>query len=149
MFGKFGVLAIIVHSHSWLLSNMIRVACYGTKYGSLFISSFFIIMKCTNTIPVVHAELYLLLEMYWWTGPVTCVQLSICPPWLKTIYEPVLLKVSGHFWQLESENTINWISDLMPAFLKRVYRGSFSILAYYFNPKFLISLIYLKKCNKP
>ena len=37
----------------------------------------------------------------------------------------------------------------MLSYLKMTDRGEFSILAYYFNPKVLSSLMYLKKCTKP
>ena len=36
---------------SYLLSTIIRGACYGTTYGFLFISSLFRILKCANSIP--------------------------------------------------------------------------------------------------
>ena len=63
------------------ISNIMRGSCNRTTYGSLFISSLFRIMKCENSIPVVHAALYSLSGLYWSTEPVTCVKLSIGPPW--------------------------------------------------------------------
>ena len=42
------------------ISTIIRGACYGTTYGSLFRNSFFSILKCARAIHVVNDALYLL-----------------------------------------------------------------------------------------
>ena len=60
-----------------LISNIIRGACYGTTYVSLFNNSLFSIMKCARSIPVVHASFYSLSELCWETGPGTSMQWSI------------------------------------------------------------------------
>ena len=132
-----------------LPSNIMRGACSGTTYGSLFNNLLFIILECARSIPAVHAALYSLSVLYLATVPVTCVQWSIGTPWSNTIYALLLLPVYGQSWQIQSCNTVNWFSVSMMSCLNRSDRGTSSILAEYFNPKFLLSLIYLNKCTKP
>ena len=57
-----------------LISNIMRGDCSETTSGSLLISSFFRMMKCTNYISEVNAEIYSLSEMDWATGTETYVQ---------------------------------------------------------------------------
>ena len=58
-----------------------RGACYGTIYGFLFNNLLVSILKYSRSIPEVHAVFYSLSELYWSTGPGTCLQWSIGPPW--------------------------------------------------------------------
>ena len=51
-------LPLLATHTAYFISNIMRCACSGTTYGSLFISSLFSIMKCDNAIPVVHDTLY-------------------------------------------------------------------------------------------
>ena len=50
---------------AYFISNIMRGACSGTKYGSLFIGSLFRILKCARDIPELHAALYSLSAFYW------------------------------------------------------------------------------------
>ena len=47
-----------------LLSNIMRVDCYGTTAGSLFDNSLFSILKFDIAIPAVHAVFYSLSALY-------------------------------------------------------------------------------------
>ena len=69
-----------------LTSNIIRGACYETTPGSLFNNSWFIIPIWARAITAVNDPLYSISELYWATGPGTCVQLSICTLWFKKIW---------------------------------------------------------------
>ena len=60
-----------------MLPNIMRGACSGTTYGSLFRNSLFIILKRDRDIPAVHAEFYSLLAIYLVNEPGKCVKLSI------------------------------------------------------------------------
>ena len=62
-----------IHSDDFI-SNIIRGACFGTTYGSLFITSFFRMMKCAKAITAVNPALYSLSELYFATVPGTCVK---------------------------------------------------------------------------
>ena len=64
---------LAIHAADFL-SNIMRGACLGTKYGSLFIRSLFSIMKCAKSIPEVHIALFSLSVLLWSTGPVTFVK---------------------------------------------------------------------------
>ena len=66
---------------SGLLSNIMRGACYRTMYVYLFNNSLFIILKFDIAILDVHTAFYSLSSPYLETGPGTCIQLSIGPPW--------------------------------------------------------------------
>ena len=65
----------------YLISNIIISACSGTIYGYLFANSFFSILSCSGSIPVVHATLYSLSTLDWATLPGTCIQWSISTTW--------------------------------------------------------------------
>ena len=111
------------------LYNIIRGACFGTIYVSLFIYSIFRILKCTRDSPSVHASLYSISVIYCETVTGTCIQLSIGSPWSIIIYSPVLLPVYGHSCHMESDNSTNWFSDLILAYLNRSYRSACYILS--------------------
>ena len=58
------------------------------------------------------------------------------------------MTLSGQSFQMESESIINCFSDLMIVCLKSPYICALSLLAYYVNPKLLLSLMYLNTCTK-
>ena len=51
------LLTLLAIHTAYLLSNIMRGACYGTTYVSLLVNSFFIILKCARSIPEVRSEL--------------------------------------------------------------------------------------------
>ena len=62
-----------------LLSNIMRGYCSGITSESLFMISFFIILKCARDIPALHDVLYLLSVLDLATGPKICIKWPIGP----------------------------------------------------------------------
>ena len=113
---------------SYLISYIIIWSDSGTIPGSLFNNSWIKIMIFAKAIPLVHAVFYFICTLDWATCSVICVPWSIGLPWKKIIYAPVLLPVSGKYFQLESEKAINLLSVLKLACLnsyKRLNHSSY------------------------
>ena len=52
-----------------LLSNIMKYDCYGNEPGTLYRNSLFSILKCTRSIPEVHAAVYSLSALDWENVP--------------------------------------------------------------------------------
>ena len=72
--GLFGVLKQISIHTADLISNIMRGACYGTTYVSLFRNSLFSILNYNRASPSVHAELYSISVPYCETVTGTCMK---------------------------------------------------------------------------